>query len=377
MRRARLIPLFVCAALSAAPLHAQWQLTADAGVSHLRQAGLGEASALTLGANLDVLGDRTALQTGFLAARTSADRWTTQGFAAGALRGAQGRAGRLDLTGFLSSFAATSERPTVSSEVMAQARHGGSEAGGAVGLGGGVFSSNGGVAPLLHLQADAWRNVRANQLLGEASLVRTQLTAVPVPTRGSRLVPLSYADFSGSWRRDFAGLTLGALAGMRTGIDGIARVDGWATAEATAWITPRSAIVAGLGRTLEDVVRGAPRTRFVSVALRFAVRPQPSLTTRRGAVAGVVVAVEPSSDGRQRIEVRGAAGSRVEVMGDFTNWNAVALERNGGVWRTEWVVSPGLHRIALRIDDGVWIAPANLPRVTDDLGGVVGLITIP
>jgi hypothetical protein len=378
MRRARLISFLIFAALAATPLQAQWQVTADAGVSRLNQTGLPQSNALTLGMNLDMLGDRTAFQSGFLAAQTAADRWTGQGVVAASLRGASGRAARFDLTGFVSGFAATSERPTVSSELLAQLRGGATESGGAIGLGGGVFSHNGSAAPLLHVQADAWRTVNENQLLGEMSLVRTQLMAGPdILAVGTRLATLSYADFSASWRRDLPGLSFGAVAGIRAGIDGPTSADGWATAEGVAWMTPYSAIVAGIGRTLEDAVRGTPRTRFVSLAIRFAARPQPSLGKPRARVAGIVVVAEPSSDGRQRIEVRGATGERVELMGDFTSWNPVTLEREGAVWRTEWLVSAGLHRIALRIDNGAWIAPANLPRATDDLGGVVGLITIP
>jgi hypothetical protein len=64
-------------------------------------------------------------------------------------------------------------------------------------------------------------------------------------------------------------------------------------------------------------------------------------------------------------------------MADFTDWSPVVLERIDGVWRLDRAVTPGVHRIALRIDGGEWIAPANIPHATDDLGGVVGLITIP
>ena len=64
-------------------------------------------------------------------------------------------------------------------------------------------------------------------------------------------------------------------------------------------------------------------------------------------------------------------------MADFTDWNPEVLARAGDVWTMQRVIPPGLHRIAVRIDGGEWIAPANLRQVTDDLGGVVGLITIP
>ena len=77
------------------------------------------------------------------------------------------------------------------------------------------------------------------------------------------------------------------------------------------------------------------------------------------------------------LEVRATGASTVEVMGDFTDWAPVTLSRDGNVWRLSRALSPGPHRIALRIDGGEWTTPANLPRVTDDLGGAVGLMTVP
>ena len=78
-----------------------------------------------------------------------------------------------------------------------------------------------------------------------------------------------------------------------------------------------------------------------------------------------------------RREHRHERAALVELMADFTGWSVVALQRTGSAWRIERMISPGPHRVAIRIDGGEWIVPANLPRVEDDLGGTVGLITIP
>src|SRR5262249_54151066 len=83
------------------------------------------------------------------------------------------------------------------------------------------------------------------------------------------------------------------------------------------------------------------------------------------------------ADSARRIQVVVERAARVELMADFTGWNAVVLERSGGMWVTDRIIAPGPHRVAIRIDGGEWIVPANLPRVEDDLGGSVGLITVP
>jgi hypothetical protein len=64
-------------------------------------------------------------------------------------------------------------------------------------------------------------------------------------------------------------------------------------------------------------------------------------------------------------------------MADFTDWAVVPLERVGSDWRLARDVPPGLHRVAIRVDGGEWTSPPGLPRATDDLGGVVGLVTVP
>ena len=84
-----------------------------------------------------------------------------------------------------------------------------------------------------------------------------------------------------------------------------------------------------------------------------------------------------SADGVARIEIAAPGAARVELRADFTDWSPVELTRSGDMWRLEMAVPSGLHRVAIRIDGGEWIAPPNLPHADDGLGGTVGLITAP
>jgi hypothetical protein len=156
------------------------------------------------------------------------------------------------------------------------------------------------------------------------------------------------------------------------------------SASATWWVTPRVAVVAGAGRALEDIIRGVPTTRYTSLALRVALRERPRalFAPRRApvdATAPSLVAVRVSG-GSHMLRVRVTTASSVEMMADFTDWQPVTLDRNAAT-RDEWImtraISPGTHRVALRIDGGAWTVPVNLPRVDDDFGGTVGLVTIP
>lgn len=380
MRRARYVPLAICVALALAParLAAQWQMTGDVGAAQLRQAGIPESGAFMLGGTAERLGDRAAFRSSVLAARASADRWTMQGLAIGSLLGAPRGATQWELTALAGAFAATNDNPTVSGEVMPRFRVVSSGAGGALGLGGGVLSHNGSVRPLLHAQVDGWWSAGRGQLLGELSAVRTEVARARLLADEQIIHDrLEYIDLIGGWRRDVAGLSLGAQAGVRGDLGGSRSSDAWASVDAALWMTRRAALVLGAGRTLEDVVRGVPRTRFVSLALRIAAQPHVPFRWH-GAPAGLRLALERRDGGRARVDVLGATeATRVELMADFTDWQPVGLERSGDAWRTSLSVAPGLHRVAIRVDGGEWVSPRNLQRVTDDLGGTVGLITIP
>jgi hypothetical protein len=97
---------------------------------------------------------------------------------------------------------------------------------------------------------------------------------------------------------------------------------------------------------------------------------------RRGPDAEPRAVVTNVGDLREvRIIARSAA--RVEVMGDFTDWAPIEMERAGNAWIIRRAITAGLHRMAIRIDGGAWAPPSNLPKVEDDLGGTVGLITVP
>lgn len=374
MRRARLI-LHVCfLTIAARALRAQWQASADAGFSHLRQSGIPESDAGTLGASLVMAGDRSTFRSSALAAG-AAGGWTVQGLAAASLLGPPTQPVRWELGGVLSTFGESQDLTTSSGELMARARFGRTQHGAAVGLGTGAVARGSSAQALLHGQADGWVSAHDELFVADLAAVRTR-AAFPGDTDFTP-VRLSYADLSLTWRHDGGGLSLGATGGLRHGLAGIDGTRGWGSVDATAWVSDRQAIVLSGGTTLADAVRGVPATRYVSAAVRFALRPHPSLTRRAAAIGGTLATVEPLSNGAQQIEVRAAAASRVELMADFTDWNVEVLERIGDVWRMQRVISPGLHRIAIRIDGGEWIAPANLRQVTDDLGGVVGLITIP
>ena len=359
MRRARLFSLVACLATVSAPLPAQWQFAADLGASHLQRTDIPRSNAATFGANLTAVGDRSWFRSSLLGVVAGANQVTAQGLVSGSLLGPSGHFARGELTGFLSGFSETGGSGTASGELMARGQFGLGSRGGALGVGTGLTSRDGVRSALYHAAGDAWWSVNENQFAGSVSAIRRSESFFD----GVKTVsfPRSYIDLLASWRRDRGGIVLGASGGVRGGIQTGTRGGAWGSAEAAAWVTPRSAIVVSGGRSLEDPVRGIPRTTFFSLAVRVAGQRHLTLS-RRPTIAGARVSIVRVDDARRRIEIRGVSASRIDVMGDFTDWAPIALEALGDVWRLEREISPGLHRIAIRLDGGEWIAPANLPR---------------
>ena len=371
MRRARLLP-FLLSALAARSAASQVQLSADVGASRLRRPDVPESGALTVALNAIAAGEHAWLRSSALAVGANSQQSTAQGLVSGSIVSSPAGLFRGELAGFVSGFTESGYSLTLSGEIMPRLQIGTTARGGGLGVGIGGMRHEGVTAGVKHAAGDAWWAFGDEQFASSLSFVKT--TGAFVGTTSPTDAP-SYYDLTGAWRHDRSGIVLGASGGYRYGTQN-ASGGTWGSADAALWMFPRTALVLSIGRTLDDPVRGVPRTTFATVGLRVTGAPHEAIGRRR-TVRGPTVSVERVDGSSRRFEIRGVKASRVEVMGDFTNWSPVSLEAVGDVWRFERSVSPGLHRIAIRIDGGEWISPANLPSTTDDLGGVVGLITVP
>lgn len=204
-----------------------------------------------------------------------------------------------------------------------------------------------------------------------------------------------YTDLSttASWARRRAGLQL--TAGIRAD-EGRGSADGWVEAGGSLRLTRRYALVVGAGRYLYDATTATPGARYMSVAMRLspeAARASPRESIARSMGTAAMLALPPPDpppvtlvaesmlvelrpDG-VRLGVRAPAATRVEIAGDFSDWQPVALEPDAtGLWRATLALPAGAHRINLRVDGGPWGVPPGLPVVADDFGGSAGLIVV-
>ncbi len=376
MRRARLIPLFLCL-VRAAPALAQWpwQLTGETGASRVQQQGLPEATTFTLGGTAATGTERTLLHSSLLGARTSDNRWTGQWVGIGAATTPSLRGWQLQANGALSAFAQTFLRPTTSADLSLQLRGGDSERGLAVGAGGGRTAHNAVSIPVRRATADAWWSLGPERVSASLASTRTRSVFgdVSILVDESRR-DVTYLDLSGAWRHELGGWSGGIAAGLRGSNNSLSDARSWMSVDGAMLVTPRVALVATVGRSLEDLVRGVPRANYAGISLRFSSLAHARAFARLPAGPRIAVSRVGAN---ARLDVSVPSGSVVELMGDFTEWSPVQLERVGKSWRLERAIPAGSHRLAIRVDGGEWIVPVNLPRVEDDLAGAVGLIVIP
>lgn len=65
------------------------------------------------------------------------------------------------------------------------------------------------------------------------------------------------------------------------------------------------------------------------------------------------------------------------VLGDFSGWEPVPMERRDGVWRVQVEVEPGVHHFGFRVD-GEWFVPEEAPgRTPDDWGRINATLVVP
>lgn len=191
---------------------------------------------------------------------------------------------------------------------------------------------------------------------------------------------------------------------------------------ATWQITPAFSIVGEGGHRMSDPISGVAGMRYVGVSLRFGLRrlrsavdaylddlphersPRTPLIEHGVSVLPVdSTLVHPMGQNARRsdtplrdVVVRGIPGERIEIAGDFTNWEPVVLRRcvveslktvrvardnesiapEAFAWCGRFTMAPGAHHVMIRVDGGDWHPPIGVPVVSDSFDGSVGLLVV-
>jgi hypothetical protein len=155
-------------------------------------------------------------------------------------------------------------------------------------------------------------------------------------------------------------------------------VDSWATLS--------------IGKYPADLIQNLPSGRYAAFAMRLpsgrlpAFRrppplppPPPPRTPDVPISLRLALVTGPALDSTHIREVRvWAPGARVvELMADFVDWIPVPLIRQpNGEWRGYYRISPGLHRVNVRLDGVDLVTPLNWPQEKDDFLGTIALVLV-
>ena len=359
------------------------EATLEAGAAGIRYADSIDAAAATLSPIIRIASARASLGAAGSFSELSTGAWTSQAL--------------LDASAFTSSSAAV--RGEIAGTAGGSAHESGTRTGQVEALG------------RVHLMRDAWGLWAGGGVgrawdgssghalvLGDAGVWwhRDAFTAVLSATPTQVSDSLRYVDggLALRWILDRAeiGATVGARAGQ--GLIASSGSTAWGTVAGVLWLTPRLGVVASAGSYPPDLAQGFPNGRFASFAIRLDSHPRwrhEPLTSDSSAGdtaprVGVTVAkrdgleqfIFTSSDSERTIRVRAPRASSVELEGDVTNWEPLALNSTGDGW---WVITisvpSGIHQVSFRLDGGRWLSPPGTVAVTDEFGGVAGMWEVP
>lgn len=204
-----------------------------------------------------------------------------------------------------------------------------------------------------------------------------------------------HVDLLGAVRWSGARVELEARAGARPwtasreGV-GDARAGVYGEVSAVVPLVERIAVTLSGGSYPSDPVRKVLAAKYATVGLRL------NVGGRAGSPVSIVAAAmaraerAPSADASRarlavaasghprmlRVHVSGAKS--VELMGDFSDWETVALTRVGAaVWEVRLPLPPGVHRVNVRVDGGPWLVAAGTRLERTEFGGAVGVVVVP
>jgi hypothetical protein len=244
-----------------------------------------------------------------------------------------------------------------------------------------------------------WRNLIQGEAGAWASIPHGTLTAVVTPSKLGDTI--TYTDAQGTLSVFHERIGVDVSAGFRTG-SSLPIVGGdtksWGSVSGAFWVTSNIAIIAGAGTYPVNFGQGFPGGRFVSAGIRIGkmpgswdrsdvalqqsmgASPVPTVTPVDEVVsvpANPVLQVSSDEAGQTVLIVSAPNATLIEIAGDFTNWEPLALsKRSGGSWGTTLLLKPGIYETNIRIDGGPWFSPSGIPSKSDEFGQSVGLLVI-
>lgn len=241
----------------------------------------------------------------------------------------------------------------------------------------GTSASVGGVEVGLSLSSTTFE-LMGGPLRSEADSARSLVPSGPLTSHSAspeRRTSLTDAILSSRWR--FASIDFDLAVGQRFSRTA-PELTIWGVSAAKG-LMPNVALVGGAGRSGFDPVTSVPGSRYFVLGLRLKLGPAPGrlLAVLPVPVEDAPLRIGPALPAGREILVRVPGATLVELAGDFTDWQPVTLQpvEDGG-WRAVLHIAPGLHRLAIRIDQGQWRPPPGTRPVRSEFGGDVAEVVV-
>jgi hypothetical protein len=362
-------------------LTAQAARTRDAGISSVSYDNGFAATALTLNETLGLDRTRSSTSANGVVSLFDDGRWSMQGSLAGASFtppidvpksfSDYFKSFRGELNTAVNSTAQSGSQPTV--QLLGEARAHLMDLERGLWVGGGLAQT---------FDGEVWRTT----MVGESGAWLRRGNALV--TYSFRPMQLAYgdllADTQGDLQWTHGAVTYNATLGLRIG-QALRGHFGWVEMSTTFPVRKGLLATASAGTYPTDLLQALPGGRYASITMRVPTGHPPALSPSligeppELATGGTLLTIATADVTKQTrvLRIRTAGATRVEVMGDFTDWLPITLLRSPtGVWETTVALPPGLHRLNVRMDGGEWIVPTNVARVTDEFNGVVGVIVV-
>jgi hypothetical protein len=376
--------LAACCSCFGSPLIGQTTATLDLGASYVEYDGFLASGAAVFSsalrhdaANLSIggVGSWTVFESGNqILQATAAGAW---------LSSPRARRWRLELAGALGA-ARYAEEP-VSGHMLGRTRVHvfGERAGGWLGMTTGASFGDSARVPV-EIAAAAWTGQHDLALVGTIA--------------AARLGRYRHLDLLGTARWTHSPLEVEARISIRPwaegdGTDDRERASTGLYGDVSLFmsVSERISIAVSGGSYPSDPLRRLLAARHVDagVRLRFVGRDVRSASAISDAtLAAALGRLTMQTTGQARLEIAPAGDPRmltvhapgatsVELMGDFTDWQPATLRQAGaGTWEILLPLTPGVHRVNVRLDGGPWIVPAGARPERSDFGGVVGVVVV-
>ena len=151
----------------------------------------------------------------------------------------------------------------------------------------------------------------------------------------------------------------------------------WADARATIWPLRPLAIFA-TASSPAPVLFDSPSASSHRATLGVRLDPWRAVAERPARAPQLECRFRRSGGDWHAVEVHAPGARVVELTGDPTGWTPRRLQQvSAERWRLEMTLTPGPHRVALRVDGGDWRPPPGLPTALDEFGGTVGMLVVP